>query len=84
ASSALSPDGRLFAVANFHDGVDWYTVEDAKYVNTTRFDTKEHFKVQIQFTGLNTVIVGHSRGRMALMNVLTQVNPERLYTVFGA
>ncbi|KAG6914863.1 hypothetical protein DXG01_014871 [Tephrocybe rancida] len=79
-SFVLSPNKRLLVVANFHNSVDWYTIEDAKYVNTTCFYTKEYFKVQVQFTGLNTIIVGHSRGCMALMNMLTQVNPERLYT----
>ncbi|KAG6905564.1 hypothetical protein DXG01_001959, partial [Tephrocybe rancida] len=83
-SSPLSPTRKLLAVANFHDGIDWYNARQGKYILTTWFDTKEPFRVPIHFTGINTMIAGHSQGRLALANPKTLVNPQRMHTVFDA
>ncbi|KAG6905199.1 hypothetical protein DXG01_004322 [Tephrocybe rancida] len=45
------------------------------------FDIKENFSVSIQFTGLDTIIVGHSRGRLILPNLAIKYNPEHFRVV---
>ncbi|KAF5371379.1 hypothetical protein D9615_009682 [Tricholomella constricta] len=81
-SSALSPSKTLLAVTNFHDGIDWYSVQKYKWIATTKFDTKEHYSVGIQFIDDESVVVGRSRGGLVLANVMCTKNPERFNLQF--
>lgn len=64
--SALSPSGKLLAVANLQDGIDYYSIEERRYLSTTSFDLGTAHVVDIEFLDEHTVVTGHSRSSVII------------------
>ncbi|TFK68615.1 hypothetical protein BDN72DRAFT_897953 [Pluteus cervinus] len=79
-SSALSPDGRLLAVTNVRDGIDWYSIVDRRYLGTTPCDLGKmdpvHYVVGVSFLDNDTVVAGHGKALLAI------ISPKRPTTDF--
>ncbi|TFK63519.1 hypothetical protein BDN72DRAFT_862034 [Pluteus cervinus] len=61
-SSAVSPDGKLLAVANLKDGIDWYDLDHQHYMCTTlgdfgKVDGKTKYAVGLAFLDNESVVV---------------------------
>jgi len=84
-ASALSPSGRLLAIANLSDGIDWYSIKERIYLSSTTYEAfDEHAYVPgIDFVDERTVVVGACRGQIKFATHGRGMNPPG-FTLRGA
>ena len=65
-ASALSPSGRLLAIANLSNGIDWYSIKERIYLSSTTYEAfDEHAYVPgLDFIDERTVVVGACGGQI--------------------
>ncbi|TFK70720.1 hypothetical protein BDN72DRAFT_521346 [Pluteus cervinus] len=85
-SSAVSPDGKLLAVVNLKDGIDWYDLDNRHFMCTTlgefgKVDDKTRYGVGIAFLDNESVAIGNGRGRLSVASYrcprIMSLNVER-------
>jgi hypothetical protein len=76
--SALSPSGKLLAVTNLVDGVDWYSVEEKRFLSTTPYKLgRSNYVVDLAFLDENTAITG-GQGQLIIVRHKTVAEPHVL------
>lgn len=74
--TALSPSGRILAVMNLSDGIDWYSVENGTYIRSTTYVITEFFPVNVKFLGEEVVVAGNSQGGIVFASSFSGERPR--------
>ena len=64
----MSPSGKLLAVTNLIDGVDWYSVQDKCFLSTTGYELGRNYMVDVAFLDETTVIMGNGHAQPIIAN----------------
>lgn len=85
AASALSPSGRLLAIANLNDGIDWYSIKERIYLSSTQYEgfDEDAYVPGIDFIDERTVVVGACGGQIKFASHGRGMNPPS-FTLRGA
>jgi len=67
-SSALSPSGNTLVITNLVDGIDWYSVEERQFLDTTPYESDgvNTYILEVTFLDEMTVVVGSDQSRLII------------------
>lgn len=78
-SSSLSASGKVLAVTNLLDGIDWYSIPEREYRSTTTYEMgSTGHVVGLDFVDEKTVVAGHVDGHLIFADSRTSNNPSEL------
>jgi len=84
-SSALSPSGDTLVISNLVDGIDWYSVKEKRFLDTTPYESDgvNTYLVEVTFLDEMTVLAGSNQSRLIITS-RNLANSPYVRTIPGA